>query len=74
MNSNKPITLIREEFIENIVNLCNDSGLPFFIVEDVLKGLIQDTHVASQQQLEADKKRYQEQLEKEKKAAEERAE
>lgn len=74
MNSNKPITLIREEFIENIVNLCNDSGLPFFIIEDVLKGLIQDTHVASQQQLEADKKRYQEQLEKEKKAAYENAE
>lgn len=70
MNNNKPITLLREDFITSLVNLCNDSGLPFFIIEDALKGLIQETHAASQQQIEADKKRYQEQLKKEKAAAE----
>lgn len=68
--NNKPITILREDFINNIIDLCNDSGLPFFVVEDVLKGIVQQTHAASQQQLEADKKRYQEQLEKERAAAE----
>ena len=58
MNNNKPITLLREDFITNIVALCNDSGLPFFIIEDVLKNLLQEIHSASQQQLEADKKKY----------------
>lgn len=58
MNNNKPITLIRDEFIEKTVDLCNNSGLPFFIVEDVLKNLIQEIHRASLQQLEEDKKRY----------------
>lgn len=72
-NTTKPITLLREEFITKLIDLCNDSGLPFFVVEDILKSLINDTHVAAQQQLESDKKRYQEQLEKEK-AAETKAE
>lgn len=56
--NNKPITILRDEFINNVVELCNNSGLPFFVIEDVLKNLIQETHSASLQQLEADKKRY----------------
>lgn len=73
-NTIKPLTLLREEFIENLVNLCNDSGLPFFAIEDVLKSMIQQTQVAAQQQLAADKENYQKRLEAEKKAAEEKAE
>jgi hypothetical protein len=73
-NTIKPLTLLREEFIENLVNLCNDSGLPFFAIEDVLKNLAQQTQVAAQQQLAADKENYQKRLEAEKKAAEEKAE
>lgn len=58
---NKPITLLREEFINNIVQVCNDSGLPFFAIEDVLKSLLQEIHNAGLQQLQEDKKRYEEQ-------------
>lgn len=58
MNNNKPITLVREDFINNIIELCNNSGLPFFAIEDVLKNLLQEIHSASLQQLEEDKKRY----------------
>lgn len=58
--NNKPITLMREDFITNIVTTCNDSGLPFFIIEDVLKNLIQEIHSASLHQLEADRKHYEE--------------
>ena len=56
--NNKPITIMREEFINKIVDTCNDSGLPFFVVEDVLKSLLQEIHNASLQQIEEDKKRY----------------
>jgi hypothetical protein len=62
MNNNKPITLMRDEFITTVVDLCNNSGLPFFIIEDVLKNLIQEIHGASLQQLEEDKKRYEAQV------------
>lgn len=55
----KPITLIREDFIQNLVDLCNDSGLPFFMIEDIMKDLIQKIHLAAQQQLEEDRKKYQ---------------
>jgi hypothetical protein len=61
MNNNKPITLIREEFITNIVDLCNtyrNFGLPFFAMEDILKNLIQEIHSANLQQVEEDKKYY----------------
>ena len=56
--NNKPITILRDEFINNVVELCNNSGLPFFAIEDVLKSLIQEIHNASLQQLESDKKQY----------------
>jgi hypothetical protein len=57
----KPITVARDEFISDIVELCNNSGLPFFVIEDILKNLIQEIHVAAKQQLYEDKKRYEEQ-------------
>lgn len=63
----KPITLLRNDFVTNIVELCNNSGLPFFAVEDVLKGLIQEVHTAAQQQLSEDTKRYQELIKKQEK-------
>jgi hypothetical protein len=58
--NNKPITLLRDEFINSMIELCNNSGLPFFVIEDVLKGMLQEAHNASVKQLEEDKKRYEE--------------
>lgn len=60
----KPITVARNEFVQDLVNLCNNSGLPFFVLEDILKNLTQEVHAAAQKQLEDDTKRYQEQLKK----------
>lgn len=57
-NIGKPITLVKEEFVNNLVDLCNNSGLPFFIIESTLKDFIQEVHIASQKQLEADKVQY----------------
>ena len=60
----KPITLVREDFINNIIDTCNNSGLPFFMMEDIMKDLIQDIHVAAKRQLEEDRKKYQAEIEK----------
>jgi hypothetical protein len=60
----KPITLVREDFINGVIDLCNDSGLPFFMIEDIMKDLIQQIHTAAQRQLEEDRKKYKEELEK----------
>ena len=39
---NKPISLIKEDFTTELINLCNNSNLPLFVVEYILKDLIQD--------------------------------
>lgn len=65
MNENtieKPMTLLKEDFIQSLVALCNDSGLPFFMIESILKDFVQEVHAASQKQYENDKARYEENL------------
>ena len=67
MNSNKiikPATLLREDLIQNLTDVCNNSGLPFFVVESILKDFIQDVHAASQKQLEMDRLNYNNELKK----------
>ena len=57
---NKPITILREEFAQKLVEVCNNSGLPFFIIESLLRDMAAEAHAASQKQYEADLKRYNE--------------
>lgn len=64
MNVNKPMTLLREDFVENLTELCNNAGLPFFAIESILKDFIQEVHIASKKQYESDKIRYNEELSK----------
>lgn len=56
MNENitKPITIAKEDFSKNVVDLINNSHLPFFVIEYLLKDLIEDVKKASVKQLEAD--------------------
>lgn len=54
----KPITMIRDELNTEIIRLCNDSKLPFFIIEGILKELLENVHRASIQQLALDKQSY----------------
>ena len=58
----KPLSVAREEFVENFINMCNESGLPFFMIEDILKSLAPEIHSAAVQQTENEKKQYQAQL------------
>lgn len=59
----KPITLVRSEFVSNLTNLINNSGLPSFIIEPILKDMLYDVRIMSQRQLELDTKKYQEMIE-----------
>ena len=62
MNENnqliKPITLEREELMNNFAELINNSSLPFFVIEDILKNFLKEIHIASQHQIEVDKQKY----------------
>lgn len=57
---NKPITIVREEFISSLCKLINESGLPMFAIESILRDIAAETKVAAQKQYEIDKKSYEE--------------
>lgn len=57
-NVNKPITVIRAEFISNLTNLINESMLPFFIVEPILKDVYLEVKEGAQKQYELDVRKY----------------
>ena len=63
---NKPANLIVEETKENIVKLINESGLPPFLLEPILKDLYNQINILKQQELEQSKKQYEDSLKQEK--------
>lgn len=67
----KPANLIIEETKENLVKVINESGLPPFLLEPVLKDLYNQISILKQQELEKSKQEYKDSLnqEKEKKGA-----
>lgn len=54
----KPITVAREEFKKDILQLCENSGLPPFVVEDILKYFLEQVHIAAIEQYKRDKEEY----------------
>lgn len=58
----KPITVARQEFVDNILQLCNDAEIPLFCIEDVLKSLLKEIHGLAIQQYESDKQTYENDL------------
>lgn len=68
---NKPADLIVEETKESIVKIVNESGLPPFLLEPILKEIYNQVNILKQQELEQSKKQYENSLknEKEKKGA-----
>ena len=60
----KPITLLKQEFAEELIKYINDSSLPPFLIEYILRDIINKVHLASVQQLELDTKKYQDQISK----------
>lgn len=56
----KPLTVAREEFVEDLINLVNKSNLPMFIILDVLKSAVSEVQDAAKIQYEKEKKLYEE--------------
>ena len=56
----KPITVARAELQQGIADLINGSGLPAFVIADVLTGFLQQASALEQRQLEADMKAWEE--------------
>lgn len=57
-NVMKPMSVARSEFIQSITKLINDSALPPFVIEAILKDLYADVHTLTQRQLELETKAY----------------
>lgn len=60
----KPITLIRQEFVNTLVEEVNNCQLPMFVIEPILQDLLDQVRVAAQKQYETDKTQYEAQLKK----------
>lgn len=54
----KPITLKVEELKENIAILINESELPIFLLDYIIKDLYNEIHILSENQLLKDKQSY----------------
>ena len=68
----KPLLLVREEFMSDLADLINQSRLPFVIIEPILEKFLENARGAIKQQLSDEKFRYEKYLnEKEKEASEE---
>ena len=64
---NKPANLIVEETKENIVKIINESGLPPFLLEPILKDLYNQVSILKQQELEKSRQEYENSLKQEEK-------
>lgn len=58
----KPITLIRQEFVDTLVEEINNCQLPMFVIEPILQDLLDQVKAMVQKQYEADKAQYEAQL------------
>lgn len=58
----KPMSVIRQEFIERLVDDINNCQLPLFVVEPILQDMLDLVNTAAKQQYEAEKAQYEQQL------------
>lgn len=58
----KPISVVRQEFIEQLVNDVNNCQLPLFVIEPILQDMLNMVKSAAQKQYEAEKAQYEKQL------------
>lgn len=55
---NKPTTIVRQEFIDNLKKLINNSELPAFVIEPVLRDFLEEVKMVVKKQYEIDKSYY----------------
>lgn len=57
---NKPASIVRQEFIEKQIALINNSGLPAFVLADIMEDTLAELRRLAQSQYEKDKKEWDE--------------
>ena len=58
----KPLSVAKEEFVNALTDMINNSALPRFIIESVLKDMYADMKVIARKEYEIDKRRYEDAL------------
>lgn len=59
---NKPMSVAKDEFVENLVNLINGNGLPLFVTESILKDLLAEVSVTVKEQAKIEREKYEQML------------
>ena len=64
MNENliKPMSVVRQEFTEQLVSDINNCKLPLFVIEYILQDVLETVKTASKQQCEMEKIQYEQLL------------
>ena len=57
-NIQKPITMVRQEFINALVDVINNYNLPLFIIEPILRDVYLEVKSLSNKQCEIEKMEY----------------
>lgn len=65
----KPISVVRQEFIEKLVDDVNSCQLPLFVIEPILQDLLNSVKATAQKQYEFERAQYEIQLQKQNEAA-----
>lgn len=55
---NKPLTIVINETKNNLVNVCNESGLPPVILDLIMQGIYSEIHSIADRQLMSDEAAY----------------
>ena len=58
----KPLSVAKEEFVNSLTDMINNSALPRFIIESILKDMYADMKVIARKEYEIDKRRYEDSL------------
>lgn len=58
----KPMSVIRQEFAEKLVNDINNVQLPLFVIEPILQNALDAVRAAAQKQYETERAQYEQQL------------
>lgn len=59
---NKPITVAHEDFKQELASLINNSGLPAFMIEPILKDYLNEIRIIIKNQYQIDKTEYEKSL------------
>jgi preprotein translocase subunit SecB len=60
---NKPLSVVYEEFKQELANVINNSGLPPLMIEPVLQNFLSEARLAMQRQYQLDRAEYEKSLE-----------